>query len=648
MYRKYSFLLVALSFLCFIILSSIAIKNPAAEMAIFLSFPFLLLLIYWKKPFLQPGFWANLGIVAGIFVLCFVKNSVFPCNTKIPTFFSFSLLFSFGQGFAILCIVELCKKNQNKTCLVFYSFMMLVIASYGVSPIVLIASMVLYSFALVFYSLQLPAIFIPGKVKQTAFRFALVVPALLLSCAITALLIKYREPLGSWDPLQWLSGDTGDKNISGFSPYSVLGSKNIISSSKTALRYFAPPGIYHLRGKVFDTYSQGEWQLSQEKIKALHGKPDQNGNKKFSLQENFVWEKEHRIVYLLSLERFSFFPILCQEWMAKDFHAFSVNQEEIILPKTPYPSSLVLRIGKTTWDEPTEKARYLQIPPDLKEYLDGLVFSITPNSLSPEDKAKALCLYLKENHAYSTQSTIEQGKDPILDFLQNKKNAHCEMFASSFVMMARSLGIPSRYVAGYYAHEWNSFGKFITVREADAHVWAEIWVDGKGWQTLDPTPAASLQETLQQRRGLSSVWWEALSESFRSWKENFLSWNIEIPQNPWIAFFLAIGLFIYIIIKKKPKALPRVSYSPRSKEMQKILVELCAYLEKNSLPPKKSCQTLREYFSMIPHSSPFYPFVWEWILSWEQNLYGEIPLESATIEALQKKWQAIAMTQNQK
>ena len=68
-------------------------------------------------------------------------------------------------------------------------------------------------------------------------------------------------------------------------------------------------------------------------------------------------------------------------------------------------------------------------------------------------------------------------------------------------MLCRSRGIPCRYVTGYYAHEFNSVGDFLTVRDCDAHAWTEVHLPGKGWTTFDPTPLAPLQAGSQLKQG---------------------------------------------------------------------------------------------------------------------------------------------------
>lgn len=55
----------------------------------------------------------------------------------------------------------------------------------------------------------------------------------------------------------------------------------------------------------------------------------------------------------------------------------------------------------------------------------------------------------------------------------------CQDHAHVFIAAARILGIPSRYVNGYYLAG--------TIAPAEAHhAWAEAWVEGLGWVGFDP------------------------------------------------------------------------------------------------------------------------------------------------------------------
>ena len=83
------------------------------------------------------------------------------------------------------------------------------------------------------------------------------------------------------------------------------------------------------------------------------------------------------------------------------------------------------------------------------------------------------------------------GQDSIDDFLFLSQRGFCEHFASSFVFLMRASGIPARVVLGYQGGKLNPNGNYVLVRQSDAHAWAEVWLQGEGWQRIDPTAAVA-------------------------------------------------------------------------------------------------------------------------------------------------------------
>jgi hypothetical protein len=82
---------------------------------------------------------------------------------------------------------------------------------------------------------------------------------------------------------------------------------------------------------------------------------------------------------------------------------------------------------------------------------------------------------------------MPMGKSPLEEFLFEKKKGNCEFFASSFALLLRSAGIPTRLVGGYYGGEYNPLGGYYVITEDMAHVWVESYVEGRGWVTIDPS-----------------------------------------------------------------------------------------------------------------------------------------------------------------
>jgi transglutaminase-like putative cysteine protease len=83
------------------------------------------------------------------------------------------------------------------------------------------------------------------------------------------------------------------------------------------------------------------------------------------------------------------------------------------------------------------------------------------------------------------------GTDSVDEFLWETRRGFCEHFAGSFAFFMRAAGHPARVVAGYLGGEVHPTENFVTVRQYDAHAWAEVWIEGGGWVRIDPTAAVA-------------------------------------------------------------------------------------------------------------------------------------------------------------
>jgi transglutaminase-like putative cysteine protease len=92
------------------------------------------------------------------------------------------------------------------------------------------------------------------------------------------------------------------------------------------------------------------------------------------------------------------------------------------------------------------------------------------------------------------QYTLEPGvfgQHTADEFWFDRRTGFCEHIASSFVILLRAMDIPARIVTGYQGGELNGVDGYWTVRQRDAHAWAEIWLQGQGWVRVDPTSAVA-------------------------------------------------------------------------------------------------------------------------------------------------------------
>ena len=133
-----------------------------------------------------------------------------------------------------------------------------------------------------------------------------------------------------------------------------------------------------------------------------------------------------------------------------------------------------------------ERDQLLEVPDEIEPEVRQLAFRITKGARTDQAKIDAVSDYLLRNYKYSLDF-VKTDRDPVSDFLLNKRPAHCQYFASSATMLLRCIGVRSRYVTGYWAHEVADDGSTV-VRGRDAHAWCESFVAGVGWVTVETTP----------------------------------------------------------------------------------------------------------------------------------------------------------------
>jgi transglutaminase-like putative cysteine protease len=99
--------------------------------------------------------------------------------------------------------------------------------------------------------------------------------------------------------------------------------------------------------------------------------------------------------------------------------------------------------------------------------------------------------YFNQNGFTYTLEPPPLGFNSVDEFLFKTRKGFCEHYAGSFVFLMRAAGIPARVVTGYQGGEFNELGGYYVLRQYDAHAWAEVWLQDRGWVRIDPTAAVS-------------------------------------------------------------------------------------------------------------------------------------------------------------
>ncbi|HLW89609.1 MAG TPA: DUF3488 and transglutaminase-like domain-containing protein [Terriglobales bacterium] len=163
---------------------------------------------------------------------------------------------------------------------------------------------------------------------------------------------------------------------------------------------------------------------------------------------------------------------------------------------------------------PAVLLNYLQLP-RLDPRVTPLAEQITAAESNNYDKAVALERYLRMHYGYTLQLGRSARRDPLAYFLFERKQGHCEYFASAMAVMLRTLKIPSRVVNGFRTGEFNDVTSQYLVRASNAHSWVEAYFPRYGWISFDPTPAAPAQV----RTGWSrlALYTDAMASFWREW-----------------------------------------------------------------------------------------------------------------------------------
>lgn len=177
------------------------------------------------------------------------------------------------------------------------------------------------------------------------------------------------------------------------------------------------------------------------------------------------------------------------------------NREELVGPRyysyteqMSVPNLNLSAIASAPFDPAVTNALTsdLQVPGNLSPKVGSLALQITAGASGPWQAAQDLKTYLDRHEKYSYKFRPSQSGNVVNSFLFRQHQGFCDQFSTTFIMMARTLGIPARWVVGYTPGIYEVRQQRYLVRAIDAHSWAEIYIAPYGWIPVDPTPGWAL------------------------------------------------------------------------------------------------------------------------------------------------------------
>jgi hypothetical protein len=205
-------------------------------------------------------------------------------------------------------------------------------------------------------------------------------------------------------------------------------------------------------------------------------------------------------------------------------------------------------------------------------------------------------------------------KDPVGEFVFDKRRGYCEYFASAAALLLRLEGVPARYVVGYSVRPSNLEGGHYVVREADAHAWVEAWIEGKGWVEVDPTPAAQFESMRMSMRGgvVAGLW-----ERIKAWASALIAvvklggfWALLRRGAWWVGGGVAVVIASALLwrgrgsLRLRPKG-PRGARAPAVElppELQELLGRLDRHWKRSGHPRPPSRAPL-EHLLALPEAA---------------------------------------------
>ena len=137
----------------------------------------------------------------------------------------------------------------------------------------------------------------------------------------------------------------------------------------------------------------------------------------------------------------------------------------------------------------------LQLPRDRNPRTRALAQEWVAQTPDPLLLTRRFQRWVQRDFQYSI-SVPPLGRNATDEFLFDTRIGFCQHFSSAFAEFMRSAGVPARVVTGYAGGHYNDIGDYWVIYRKDAHAWAEVWVDGRGWLRVDPTAAVSPENIL--------------------------------------------------------------------------------------------------------------------------------------------------------
>jgi transglutaminase-like putative cysteine protease len=287
-------------------------------------------------------------------------------------------------------------------------------------------------------------------------------------------------------------------------------------------------------------------------------------------------------------------------------------------------------------ESPQALRRWLELPPGFNPGTLEFASRLRAQSGSGVNTVNAALRFFREQDFRYTLEPPLLGRHAVDEFLFSTRAGFCEHYSSAFVVMMRAAGIPARVVVGYQGGTINPADNFMEVRQSDAHAWAEVWLENRGWTRVDPTEAVAPNRIEQNLSNViprtmlgglinldasTSPWiagfaklrqqWDALNNGWNQWvlnytperQKKFVEWlgfdNVDWRTMIALMVMLAIVAVAIVVI-------PLILQQTKRDPLVAVYESLCNRMAKKGLPklphegPRAYCERLTSATSPLP------------------------------------------------
>ena len=451
----------------------------SSHIDLFFSAAFMCLFIFslyfeYSKKFFIPRWALNL-LSLTVIALSFYRFDITELVTQII------------DALLMLLAIKLMENKQFRDYMQIYAIVLFLLAGLGLLSLGIAFSMYLFlivilltvSIVLLTYYSQDPDLRLSRQTVMKIVLKSMYIP--LLAIPLTAVMFVIL-PRTQYPLLGFL--DRADKAKTGFADNVRLGGVSGIQEDSSAILRVNMDRIdeqsLYWRGVVLDRFDGTSWKSVYKGVTPMAGQVPVKGKR----VNQVIYLEPYDNFYLFALDK----PVFISLARTRKYTDLTYTSFASVEKRVRYEA--VSTISDTIGEEAIDEKAFLQVPGNISPNVSDLVRSLTSGK-DKEESINSILRFLNDGTYKYSMDNLPVTKTPLEDFLFKVKYGNCEYFASSFAVMLRLAGIPSRLVGGYKGGYYNDIGKYYLVPQKNAHVWVEVYAKGRGWVRMDPTPGGT-------------------------------------------------------------------------------------------------------------------------------------------------------------